>query len=113
MYNTYTVEGNELSFSNGIVIRFTDPIVKVLRADKTLVILLSISRKEHSNENVYGISEQGEILWKVPRIYHAYTKSPFTNIAFRDNELILINWDGNDYTVDPSTGSLLKKTFTK
>jgi hypothetical protein len=66
-----------------------------------------------SNENVFGVDSNADILWQIQPRKYIYEDSPYTNITKKDNFVKLSNWDGTDLIVAPSTGKIIKESYGK
>lgn len=98
---------------SGITIPFQHNIAELLVFPEVIIVRLDIPYRVLFNENVYGISHEGNLLWQIPKIDHVYQDSPYTGMKIMNNELILCNWDGLDVTIDPITGNILKTSYGK
>jgi hypothetical protein len=96
-------------------ITFLWPIESLVEFEKLYVVLIEPKQDNIYNENVFGISKDtGEILWQIePISHHAHPDSPFTDISKEMDKVMLFNSDCHLYTVDPATGKILKREFTK
>ena len=56
---------------------------------------------------------KGKIIWQIEKIPYVYEDSPYTWIGKQDGYLKLGNWDGTDLTVNPKTGEIIQKSFSK
>ena len=89
------------------------------------------------NENVFGVSGEGNILWQIERISEAtYPACEYKNLSegvpdtllrqlerypeykglsqyYRPDTFVAWNWNGTVATVDVSTGKVLKTFFLK
>jgi hypothetical protein len=88
------------------------PIEQIIQFKEIYVVLLQTYGKVIFNENVFGI-RMGQVIWQIEPVPTVHEHSPFTGIFKEGNNVILGNWDGNEYTVDPETGKILKREFTK
>ncbi|NKB46261.1 MAG: hypothetical protein GKR77_00535 [Legionellales bacterium] len=108
--------------ANRLIISTSDSIKKVILPlaieevkcfEDMLVVLLDYSMDEIFNENVFGISAEGKVLWQIEKIFHAYEHSPFTNIGQKNDLLSAYNVEGYNYFVDLKTGKIVDKEFIK
>lgn len=104
-------ENNEIKFSSGVSYKFKFSIAEIKVFEKIVIVRLDIPAKVIHNENVYGISENGELIWQIEKIGHIYDDSPYTGMAVKENKLILYNWDGLEVKIDPKTGKVFSKSF--
>lgn len=95
------------------IIKFKYPINKIQKFDNCLVVIIEPPLKTVFNENVFGVSYEGKLLWQIENINHMNIDSPYTGISEKDGLLIAYNWDGFDYTIDPKNGRIIDKKFVK
>ena len=92
--------------------RFKYDIDTVLIFDSCIVVMIEppVPRVTY-NENIFGVSFDGKILWQIEKTEHLYEGSRYTNMV-RENDLLLAyNWDGFDYLVNPATGKIISMEF--
>lgn len=65
------------------------------------------------NENIFGISLTGDLLWQIKTLKHVYGDSPYTSVKEVVSGIKLSNWDGDDVIVNPKTGSILQVGYSK
>ncbi len=106
-------ENNKLKFSSGASYNFKYPIDEIKICEKIVIVRLDIPPKVILNENVYGISENGELLWQIEKLDHIYEDSPYTGMTLKEGKLILYNWDGLEVNIDPKTGKVISKSYGK
>lgn len=111
MISNTSYDSNILRLHSGKCIKFKYNIAEIAEFQDVIIVRLDIPPGEKFNENVYGISKAGEIVWQIPKIEHVYGDSPYTGMTENESKLTLYNWDGLDVTIDPSSGKILSKTF--
>lgn len=85
-----------IQFDNFIVVRIETPVSIIF------------------NENVFGLSEEGEIMWQIEHKEFIHNNSPYTNIKLLDNgQVRLSNWDGTHLEIEPLTGEILREFWVK
>jgi outer membrane protein assembly factor BamB len=102
-------------------LEFLWPVEEVIEFKNVYVLLLNVVRMRDEkrgydlyNENVFGISKTtGEIVWQIEPIPHVREDSPYVYLGKEEDKVIVGNWDGDMLTIDPETGKILKKEFTK
>lgn len=112
----YLIEGEKLKLINQEdekIVIFDFPIRQVVQFRNCYVVRIEPSVGEIYNENVFGISKEGRILWQIEPIAHIYEDSPYTGIGQVNDSVKLSNWDGTDLTVNPATGDVIQKSFSK
>ncbi len=95
------------------VIKFKYDIGKVQEFENCIVVMIDPPQGAVFNENVFGVSYEGKILWQVKPLKYVYNDSPFTGMVREENFIKLFNWDGTDLTVNPRTGEIISKGYSK
>lgn len=109
----YKVENGELLLANGKTVRFDYPIRQIVEFPNVIVVLLNIPTGKIFNENVFGVSCDGMVLWQVAPQRHLGDDSPYTGMNYEGDKAGLYNWDSTLYVVEPMTGDLVSKRFVK
>ena len=113
----YKVKNNILNIYNTKVIPvvFQYPIVQVLAFEDILIIRIEPTPQSCFNENIYGVSYTGEIVWQVEKMKHVYDDSPYTGIEAtgEENNIALYNWDGLNLVVNYLTGKVVSAVYGK
>lgn len=113
---TVIFEKNSLNICNENgkkIINFQSPIEQIEQFDEIIVVMVYPKTNNFLNENLYGVSYDGKILWQVEKIEHVDRDSPYTGMGEENGLLGAYNWDGFDYLIDPKTGKILDKKFVK
>ena len=94
---------------------FENQIMEVVDFGSYLVVRTDYY-KSTTNENVYGVNEQGQIIWQIKKMsklthngkeYNGIT-DPYSCLTKIDNNRIkLHNWDNTSFDVDSKSGELL------
>lgn len=111
--NQYKIEQNKLITANGQIINFDYPIAETLDFPEVIIARLNIPPKANFNENVFGISYEGKILWQILPQQHLDDDSPYTGMNYENGNAGLYNWDATLYIVNPLTGQVITKQFVK
>lgn len=109
----YKISGNKVIFQNGEEITFGYPIGETLDFQDVIVIRLELPLGVVFNENVFGLSCDGEILWQISKQKHIGEDSPYTQLSYQNGKAGLYNWDASLYIVEPNTGEVIKERFLK
>lgn len=109
----FSISQNCIAFENGATATFPLPVAQALSFDDVAVARLDVPHGQIFNENVYGLSRDGQIIWQVPARTHVYEDSPYVNLARTGGRVILTNWDGMELTLDPATGQILAERETR
>ena len=91
------IEGSKMHFKEKTV-AFPTKISEVITFEKVHVIITEPSRPP-TNDNVWGVSLDGEINWQIPKPQSVYEESPYVAIRKRDSKSFYAhNWDGTRLT---------------
>jgi hypothetical protein len=104
---------NLINDGNKYVVAFDFPIRQVISFDEYFIVRIEPDVGVIYNENVFGVSLKGKVLWQIKAIPHVYDDSPYTGIGKDGENAKLSNWDGTDLLVKPMTGEIIKKSFSK
>jgi hypothetical protein len=94
-------------------VKFPYPIVKIETFYDCMVVMIEPPMKTIFNENIYGVSYDGKSLWQIEKLKYVYEDSPFTGMVREGNYMKLCNWDGTDLIVNPMTGKIIRKGYSK
>lgn len=109
-------KNNSLIINNGGKkkrINFLSKIKQIELFDKVVVVRIDPKLDKFLNENIFGVSYDGEILWQIEKLKYAYKDSPFTGMGREGDFIALCNWDGTDLIVNPETGAIISKAWSK
>ena len=112
----YKINDEQLTVvSSDSIKRVTFPfkVKQVEKFDDVLVVRLEIPMGTIFNENVFGVSAEGKVIWQIEKMSYVYEDSPFTGMGKEGHYAKLCNWDGTDLLVNPNTGEIAKKSFSK
>lgn len=93
-------------------VEFPHKIDMVIQFGDKLVVLLLMDHIKF-NENVFGVSAKGKILWQIKQKSYPHDFSPYTNISKEGNLVKAWNFSGSDLVIDPDTGKVICKSFEK
>jgi hypothetical protein len=135
---TFQINGNQLIFENGAHAEFDLPIKCAIEVSGIVVLALDVPPKQSMNENVFGVSNEGKIIWQIERIpevshptcryKNLYEQIPDTLICqldrfpvykglseygHRSDTFIAGNWCGSEAIVDVKTGKVLRTFFLR
>lgn len=112
----YKIENKKLKLidiANEKIILFAFPIRQIIQFPNCFVVRLEPDVGQIYNENVFGVSNEGKMLWQIESMPHVYEDSPYTGLG-QDGDLAkLSNWDGTDLLIEPYTGKILKKGHSR
>lgn len=108
------IDGHALILiSSGLRVEFPWPVIKALEFEDAYVVMIEPDASSYFNENVFGISLDGKLLWQIEVRKHVYANSCYTYIGRSDDNVRLGNWDGDDLIVNPLTGKILSVRYSK
>lgn len=92
---------------------FDFPIRQLIEFHNCFIIRLEVDVDKIYNENVFGVSLEGKMLWQIEPMPHIDEQNPYTGMG-REGDLIkLYSWIGINVTVIPYTGQIIEKGFSK
>ena len=91
--------------------RFKYDIRQLILFDECIILRIEPTVSRILNENVFGVSPEGKIIWQIEKSEHRKDDSPYTHIVRENDLLSAYNWDGFDYLVDPKTGKVISKEY--
>ncbi|MBE0537108.1 MAG: hypothetical protein IH624_15715 [Phycisphaerae bacterium] len=110
-------DGNTLIIQDDTYVTFCYPIGTILETCGNLLIVLDVPAKQSMPENLFAVSEDGEILWQIEH-------SPKTGLdpanrftGVRESSIsgivVASNWNCVNFYVDVKTGRVVDTEFTK
>jgi hypothetical protein len=107
--NSLTIlKGNEKKITY-----FQTPIEGIEQFDQVLVVMIYPEGENFLNENIFGVSYDGEILWQIKPIKHSDKRSPYVGIFRKGNYVKIYNWNGKNFIIDPNTGEAISEGYNK
>lgn len=97
----------------GYKVDFPWPVAQVILSHDVVIVRVEPSTGSIFNENVFGISSSGELLWQIKALKHVYEDSPYVYIKEIGLGVKLSNWDGDDVIIDPGSGAVLHIGYSK
>lgn len=107
------IEDNKIIFEDNKSFECMYPIKDfVVFKNDIVIVLLEVPIGERYNTNVLAFSSEGEI-WQIKEQFKN-DDCPFNMIRIDENNLIhLYNWCGFVFKLDPLTGAVVDRIFTK
>jgi outer membrane protein assembly factor BamB len=114
--NTHAVNGNELTIGGcKVVFRFDIDNVKV--GQGLYIVLLDIPSNVNEMNNVYAVNDRCQIVWQVQDagdVYPIKNDVPYVGTRItEEGRIIVTNFNGVTYTLDPATGKIIARGTTK
>jgi len=97
----------------GAVVAFPWPLAEVIEFGRIYVVRLEPDPGSRFNENVFGVTTDGTVIWTIEQRKHVYVDSPYTSVIRKDNRVKLFNWDGDELLVDPKSGAVVAERYGK
>ena len=109
----YYLRDNVLHCASGASVTFEYPIRQVLDYNDVFVVLVrSPIGGAIYNENVFGVSKRGEIVWRVPRFEWVKGNSPYTEMHKSGDLVRLWNYRCTNIFLDPLTGRFIREEMS-
>ncbi|MGN8072637.1 hypothetical protein [Mucilaginibacter sp. 22184] len=113
----YHIDEKKIVFEKGLTVEFDFPIKETLVFNDKIIVLLDIVGTTNTkyNQNVFAIDRNGKILWQIERTENldAIGYCPFISIEMDNLNLVSFNWCGYKFIIDPKTGEVIERIFTK
>lgn len=107
------IEINKLTFPNGKTIEFDFEVSKYLYwGDDIVIVILKYPLKEVYNRNIFGFDIEGNKLWQIEDLFN-HGDCPYVDVVEYENNLLASNWCGFRIKLNPKSGKVLEKTYTK
>lgn len=107
------VSGNVLEIDSTKSVSFKYEIDDVVLYDSIIVVLLKVPDGIIFNENIFGVSLFGDIIWQIESIVPGANDSPYVAIEKDNDSLNAFNWSGIRARVKISSGKVAHKKITK
>ena len=108
------IEGNKIIFPNGNQVECIYTIKDNLVFKNILVVLLEVPVKEKYNRNIFAFDCNGNKLWQIDNLFPNDDDCPYNMIKIDEKNLLDSgNWCGFNVKINPLTGEVLEKLFTK
>lgn len=113
----YRIDNTDLYITSAegktMQVQFPYRISDVVAFPEVLIVRYETPMGVIDNRNVFAVSPDGTIKWRVFECAHAFEDSPYTCIKRKEDLLYLGNWDGWDSYANPVTGEKIREEFTK
>lgn len=115
MNNVIKVNANELSI-DGKIIKFNYDIRDTKVDNNQVIVLLSIPFNVDEIDNIYAVSLDCKINWKVESLSIINPNGnnlPYENMFLNNDELTATDFYGRRYFINTTDGKILKKDIVK
>ena len=80
----------------------------------TLIVMLDVPLKDKYNRNVFAYDSIGNKIWQIDNLFPNDNDCPYNMMKIDENELLhLYNWCGFVVKLNPLTGEVIDRIFTK
>lgn len=111
----FAVNNNNLMINNHSV-DFPYPIRDVKKLGEKVIVLLAIPFNENTVDNLYAVSEYGEIVWQSQCLKDVYPEErllPYEQMVISNQEIRAIDFYGRRYYINAANGKIIKRDITK
>lgn len=78
-----------------------------------VIVLLSIPYHDNTLDNIYAVSEDLEILWRVESMAVDYPRLPYEQMIIHGEEIQATDFYGIRIFISGKTGKIIKKDIVK
>ena len=108
------IEADKIIFPNSKKIKCIYPIKNNLIFKDILIVMLDVPIKNKYNRNVFAYDSIGNEIWQIDNLFPNDDDCPYNMIKIDENELLhLYNWCGFVVKLNPMTGEVVDRIFTK
>lgn len=108
-----SIDKNKLIIDNHTEVIFGNRVAEYLLISDVIVVRLVVSIDNYVDNNVFGVTKEGEILWQIENINPSRKANPYIGIELKENLPVLHHQDGTDLTINPRTGEIINKSWSK
>ncbi len=107
------VNENIVTFSNNEKVDCKYVISNHIIFENVLILLLKVPVGEKNNTNILAFNEYGLLKWQIENLFKN-NDCPYNMMKIDENELLhLYNWCGFVVKLNPLTGDVIDRIFTK
>ncbi len=119
---TWDIKDNQIIFSNGEIVSFELQIRDATEIGDVIVVILKVPIDKTMNENVFGLSKEGKIVWQIERTALTLTDPVNYFVGFVShpsithtsiNRVAIDSYSGLLVIVDVATGKIVGTDFRK
>ncbi len=96
---------------------FTHTIEKIQVKDNKILVLLSIPQDDNETiDNIYAVSEKGDIIWRsesLEKLYPNQINLPYEYMTVNHDEILATDFYGRRYFIDIKDGKIKKRDVVK
>lgn len=112
---TFRRNGNEIVVDNN-KISFDHNIRYVKEVNDTLIVLLEIPNNVTYLNNVYGITKDGKMKWRIQNVSDIFpikNQLPFENLMIQGTDVYVSDFYGRRFSVNPTNGEILSSDVVR
>jgi len=112
---TFSQHNNEIIVNNNKIV-FEHRIRYVKEVENSLIVLLGIPNNVRYLNNVFGVSEKGEIKWRIQSPSDGYSvknQLPYENLFVNGTEVVVSDFYGRRFSVNLTSGEILTRDIAK
>jgi outer membrane protein assembly factor BamB len=96
-------------------IDFLLPVAEAIVVGDEIIVRVEPPSGTVFNRNVFALTKQGTKLWQIQESPHGtYSDKPYVGVHLdAEGRIVASNWNGVDYIVDGSSGTVTAKAFNK
>jgi hypothetical protein len=107
-----SIDGDRLRLTSGAELSFAFPIGDALEFGNVVIVRLQIPGGTIFNENVYGVSSDGSIIWQIQPEYAPNWDAAWGGLENRNGEAVLSNSESQIRHIDPNTGTITRREIS-
>jgi hypothetical protein len=115
-FDKNTVFTNTAGGAKTSIAHFNDPVQKIAGVSQIFFVLTEPDSQAKKATNLFAFDGDGKEIWACAASFAAGDKNIFVNMQFDENnpaQLIVWDWDRNQYILDTKSGRELSKSFLK
>ena len=85
------------------------PVKQKLSVEGVEVVLLAVPPEEHFPQNIYGLTEKGDVLWQIEPRPSQTPNNRYTSIRDEIGLVVAVAEDTVQRKIDPRTGRVLQE----
>lgn len=109
------IKDNTLTI-NSVKIKFDYNIREAKICGDLIIVLLAIPFSETELDNLYAVSKQGKMVWRVQELNKAFPNPnnlPYEQMNIKGNEITVTDFYARRYFINPLNGNIEKKDMVK
>lgn len=112
MDNIIKINKNELRIDKNII-KFSYDIREIKIVDNQVIVLLSIPYNVDETSNIYAVSLDCKIIWKVENLNTNGNSLPFDNMFLSNGVLTATDFYGRRFFINTTNGRIERKDIVK